>query len=42
LTVGLGVRIAEGVEVRCELQKNGEEKTEQEDDVLTLQVVVGY
>ena len=43
LTVGLGVRIVEGVEVRCELQKNGEEKTEEEDnDVITLQVVVGY
>jgi len=42
LTVGLGVRIAEGVEIRCELQKNGEENVEVDDDVITFQVVVGY
>ena len=42
LTLGLGYRIAEGVEVRCELQKNGEEDVEEDNDLMTLQVVVGY
>ena len=42
LTLGLGVRIAESVEVRCELQRNGKENAEEDNDVITLQVVVGY
>ena len=42
LTAGLGYRIVEGVEVRCELQKNGGENDEVNDDVIALQVVVGY
>ena len=42
LTLGLGVRIAEGVEVGCELQRNGEEDVEADNDLMTLQVVVGY
>ena len=42
LTVGLGYRIAERAEVRCEFQKNDEKDVELDYDVITLQVVVGY
>ena len=42
LTVGLGYRIVEGVEIRCELQKNGEENEEIDDDRIAVQLVVGY
>jgi len=42
LTAGLGYRLADGVEVRCELQKNGEENDEIDDDRIAVQLVVGY